>query len=68
MKLNEFADLTFEEFSQLMLMDPQDCSATNTPKVDVARHSANTEPPSSMDWRSKGAITHVKNQVGMLQV
>ena len=63
MKLNKFADLTFEEFSQLVLMDPQHCSATHTQEMGVARHSASTEPPSSIDWRSKGALTPVKNQV-----
>ena len=58
-KLNKFADLTFEEFSQLWLMDPQDCSATNTAqKVGVV-----TDPPASVDWRDKGAVTPVKNQV-----
>lgn len=60
-KLNEFADMTFDEFSRLRLMDPQDCSATHAPAG--VRHNANTEPPSSVDWRSKGAVTHVKNQV-----
>ena len=60
MKLNEYADLTFDEFSQLMLMDPQHCSAT---QEGVAKHSANADLPSSVDWRSKGAITPVKNQV-----
>ena len=60
MKLNKFADLTFDEFSQLMLMDPQHCSAT---QGGVAKHSADADPPSSVDWRSKGAITPVKSQV-----
>ena len=62
-KLNEHADLTFDEFSQLRLMDPQHCSATQTQEVGVVKHAINDAPPSSVDWRSKGAVTPVKNQV-----
>ena len=60
MNLNEFADMTFEEFSRLRLMDPQDCSATHPTKEVAGKSQRRADLPTSIDWRQKGAVTHVK--------
>jgi cathepsin H len=55
---NEFADMTFEEFSsqRLGVADPQKCSATGS-------HVSRSDPlPASVDWRTKGVVARVKNQ------
>lgn len=58
--LNQFSDLTFEEFKKLYLWsEPQNCSATGEGKP--LRRSV--QYPDSMDWRKKGNyVTPVKNQ------
>ena len=55
--LNQFADLTFGEFSQLM-------SGIVGPPSKPVRYSqrARTPLPPSWDWRSYGVVTPVKNQ------
>lgn len=54
--MNKFADLTFDEFTDLYLSAPQDCSATRSPR------SVSQSIPSAIDWRDKGVVTPVKNQ------
>jgi len=60
--LNEFGDLTSEEFTQRYLLNaPQPkCSATNKGS-HVVRQKIN-QLPDSVDWRQKGVVSAVKNQ------
>ncbi|XP_014848625.1 PREDICTED: pro-cathepsin H [Poecilia mexicana] len=59
MGLNEFSDMTFNEFRKsFLLSEPQNCSATKGSYL-----SSNGPHPDSIDWRKKGNyITPVKNQ------
>ncbi|XP_013865872.1 pro-cathepsin H [Austrofundulus limnaeus] len=58
MGLNQFSDLTFEEFKKIYLQTPQICSVTK------GNHVFGTGPhPDFVDWRVKGNfVTPVKNQ------
>ncbi|KAK2853612.1 hypothetical protein Q5P01_006273 [Channa striata] len=59
MGLNQFSDMTFEEFKKLFLLtEPQNCSATK------GSHVSKSGPyPDLVDWRRKGNfVTPVKNQ------
>ncbi|XP_069480284.1 pro-cathepsin H [Ambystoma mexicanum] len=57
--LNQFSDLTFEEFKKVHLWsEPQNCSATR----ELSLHKGGSYPD-SIDWRKKGNyVTPVKNQ------
>lgn len=57
--LNDFSDMTFEEFSAGRLMKPQECSATNRFKVSQASKSA---IPAEYEWNNYGMVSPVKNQ------
>jgi len=70
--INQFSDLSDEEFKNSYLMRPQKCSATNTVGVpgettrlrgaDNKKKTADLPP--SIDWRSRGIVSEVKNQGG----
>jgi len=61
--LNEWADLTWEEFQGRFLMAPQDCSATGSAGHPMSGMPLNQGPnEDTFDWRDKGKVTAVKNQ------
>jgi len=58
--LTSFTDMTFDEFKRKYLMAPQQCSATGLKGNYRPSGKAN---PDAIDWRDKGVITEVKNQL-----
>ena len=57
--VNEFADLTNEEFRTTRnRFLAHECS----PSTSAFRYENVTAVPSSMDWRKKGAVTPIKDQ------
>ena len=59
MALNQFSDLTHEEFKAQYVGGKK--SALKKAASQVAPISA-TAPPAAVDWRTKGAVTPVKDQ------
>lgn len=64
-----FADLTDDEFAVSYLMESQNCSATHQSSgkvsslIDEKYHGQSVQDlPSSIDWRTRGVITPIKNQ------
>ena len=59
--INQYSDMTFEEFKAIKLMAPQNCSATeNRFKMDLS--SAGVGIPDRFEWNNFGMVTPVKNQ------
>lgn len=58
--INDFTDMTFEEFASDKLMAPQNCSATRLLKLkpEVAEKAI----PESYEWNDFGMVSPVKNQ------
>lgn len=64
LQLNEFADLTFEEFQTTRLGYKPNLSlgAANVARMPDFRHADVTTLPDDIDWTTLGAVTPVKNQ------
>jgi C1A family cysteine protease len=58
--INDFSDMTFEEFKQDKLMVPQNCSATSSLKLKS--EFKNAAIPDSYEWNDFGMVSAVKNQ------
>lgn len=58
--LNQFADLSWEEFQSSVLMAAQNCSATG--RAVGGGHAKRLSAPPAIDWRDYKALNAVKNQ------
>ena len=59
--LNEFADMTHEDFKAKYLMTGQECSATNQPST-LQQEYQDLKMAPRFDWRDTGIVSPVKNQ------
>mmetsp|Transcript_45727 Transcript_45727/g.83757 ORF Transcript_45727/g.83757 Transcript_45727/m.83757 type:complete len:364 (+) Transcript_45727:70-1161(+) len=62
MGINQFSDMSDEEFKAKVLMKPQECSATAGNVYASAPRTGSADLPAHVDWREKGVVSEVKNQ------
>jgi len=60
--LNQFADLTTEEFGALKGCLNMPAGVEVDSEISEVAPTQDGELPSSIDWRAKGAVTPIKNQ------
>ncbi|XP_028791614.1 zingipain-2-like [Neltuma alba] len=60
--LNEFSDMTYEEFSKIYLHQTEEPIMEINNRKMILNDASCPDAPSSWDWRTKGAVTRVKNQ------
>lgn len=61
--INKFADLSKEEFRSMYLSKIKPIRDPNLPVAPLYSKEKINKLPTSFDWRKKGAVTPVKNQV-----
>jgi len=62
LEMNKFADLTSEEFSSLYLGFNYDQAQKEERNEDHSLLQEGLEAPTTLDWRTKGAVSSIKNQ------
>lgn len=60
--INKFADLTADEFSARLATNIISLESLSLPNGTLYTPNENLSVPESIDWRTKGAVTGVKNQ------
>lgn len=60
--LNQFADLTEEEFKSTVLMPPRQAPTFPSDRYVPTEPLNARDVPDSFDWRDKGVVTDVKDQ------
>ncbi|KAK3598003.1 hypothetical protein CHS0354_042357 [Potamilus streckersoni] len=60
--MNEYADMTSEEFVRTMNGYKYDATKTNCGKFTFPSNLQLSDLPASVDWRTKGYVTPIKNQ------
>ncbi|ONK77677.1 uncharacterized protein A4U43_C02F9340 [Asparagus officinalis] len=60
--VNEFADLTLEEFTETFINGVNDSFRSSEYNTMISMEPQISSVPSSVDWRAKGAVTAVKHQ------
>ena len=61
-EMNKFAAMDQEEFAYLYLSQIQDLKGPHPPMCPASPIAANSTAPASADWRTGGAVVHIKDQ------
>jgi len=60
--ITQFSDLTSEEFKEMYMMKKKIDTPTPRNSDDVLQPIPHVAPPTTFDWRTKGAVTPIKDQ------
>ncbi|KAK4259625.1 hypothetical protein QN277_005937 [Acacia crassicarpa] len=60
--LNKFSDMSYEEFSKIYLHEIEKPIVEGNDSKMILNDASCPNAPSSWDWRTKGAVTYVKDQ------
>lgn len=60
--LNKFSDLSYEEFRKIYLHETENPIINNNNREFMLNGESCPDAPTSLDWRTSGAVTYVKDQ------